>query len=427
MQTDGHTSGAAEDPLVAAAKAGDKLRVKQLLEEADDRCQGDRKDPTAAFAAALQAFHTEIADTLLRLGAQPADVPPEELPSLRQAVDFGSPALVDALTHSSIRHRYPRTELNAMRDLARAWHEAGTEAELRRRTGSSDTIARTRVQDDEYCTVGELTLAGTTVRDGHGAILTHLEKMLGIRTSCQELVARALERDADHTAWSRAAIELSHRRQPEAWATAETLRADADPLRRLFGAELTRLFEVFADSHDEEYCVLAVAALTDWATAETDPTVLAEVLHGLSSYQGPRAEAALLLHTHHHVPAVRRAVAAGLGTPPHSRQPSDAAHQALLTLMNDPDTDVQIAACHSAGDIANGDRALTDTMASLLDHPERRVQLQAVHALARHHDERCVQAAERLGPPRPGYREDETYYLEAAWRYERPREDTSPG
>ncbi|GGS95102.1 MULTISPECIES: hypothetical protein [Streptomyces] len=422
MQTDGHASGAGDGPLAAAARAGDKLRVKQILEERDGRPYEGADDATAAFTAAVQALHTDIADTLLRLGAQPGEVDPDALPSLREAVDFGSPGLVDVLTRTGLRDRYPTPELIGMRDLARAWHEAGTEAELRRRTGSSDAIARTRVQDDEYYTVGELTLGGMTVRDGHGAILTRLEEVLGIRTSCEELIARALERDEDHTAWGRAAIELSHRREKEVWAAAESLRADTDPFRRLFGAELMRLLELFADSHDEEFCVLAVAALTDWSAEETNSAVLAEVLYGLFSYQGPRAEAALLAHLGHHEPGVRRAVAAGLGTPLDRKHLSDGAREGLLRLMNDLDTGVTIAACRSAADVANGDPELTDAMAALLDHPERQVRLEAVHGLALHEDERCVEAANRLGPPRPGFHEEEYYCLEAAWRYEWHRE-----
>ncbi|MHC6628793.1 HEAT repeat domain-containing protein [Streptomyces globosus] len=400
------------------------LRVKQLLEERHDLPHEGPDDATAALAAAVQARHTDVADLLIRRGAVPGDIAPDRLPPLREAVDFGSPALVDALTATSILHRYPTSELRELRDLARTWHEAGTEAELRRRTGSSGDAAYTRVQDDEgYYQVGELTLDGMTVRDGHGAILTELERLLGIRTSCGDLVTRALEREEGHTAWGRAAILLSHRREPEAWAAAETLRADTDPKRRLFGAELTRLFELFADAHEEQYCVLAVAALTDWSADETDPAVLAEVLHGLSSYQGPRAEAALLAHLAHRDPRVRRAVAAGLGTSMDGRHLSDAARDGLLTLLRDPDTDVRIAACRSAGDTANGDPGLRDATAALLDHPERRVRLEAVQALALHRDERCVDAAKRLGPPRPGHQEEELYCLEAAWRYERHRED----
>ncbi|MET9572474.1 hypothetical protein ABZY34_25675 [Streptomyces virginiae] len=411
-------SGAVEPPLIAAVRAGDMFLVKRLLEE-----DGDYDERAAAFGVAVQASRGDIAQLLLMRGADASQCAPDELLSLREAVDSGSPALVEALLDNSIRDRYAESELLEMRDLARSWHEAGVEAELRRRTGSRDDLVCTRVQDDDYYRVGELTLGGMTVRDGHGAILTHLEELLGIRTACQELVARALDRDQDHPTRGRVAILLSLRREQETWTAAETLRADADPSRRLFSAELMRLIELFADSHEEEFCVLAVDALTDWSAEETDNAVLTEVLHGLDSYAGPRAEAALLAHVGHHDAGVRRAVAAGLGTRLESTYLSDEARQALLALMTDQDTGVRIEACRKAGEARNGDPALTDAMAALLDHPERRVQLVAVYGLALHDDERCVEGADRLGPPRPGFRDEEMACLDVAWRYRWRRDD----
>ncbi|MEU9083428.1 HEAT repeat domain-containing protein [Streptomyces sp. NPDC048357] len=387
--------------------------VKRLLEE-----DGDYDERAAAFGVAVQASRGDIAQLLLIGGADASQCGPDELLSLREAVESGSPALVEALLDYRIRDRYAESELLEMRDLARSWHEAGVEAELRRRTGSQDDLVRTRVQDDEYYRVGELTLGAMTVRDGHGAILTDLEELLGIRTACEELVARALDHDQDHTAWARAAILLAHRRDQATWMAAAALRAHTDPAHRLFGAELMRLIELFADSHEDEFAVLAVDALTDWSAEETDIAVLTMVLHGLHSYAGPCAEAALLAHAGHPDAGVRQAVADGLGTRLESRSLTDEAREALLALMTDVDTDVRVAACRQVGESRNGDPVLTHAMASLLHHPERRVQLVAVYGLALHDDERCVEASRRLGPPRPGFRDEEMGYLDVAWRYE---------
>ncbi|MDA5280015.1 HEAT repeat domain-containing protein [Streptomyces sp. Isolate_45] len=387
--------------------------MKRILEE-----DGDYDERAAAFGVAVRAWRGDIAQLLLIRGADAGQCAPDELVSLREAVDWGSPALVEALLDNSIRDRYAESELLEMRDLVRSWHEAGGEAELRRRTGSGDDVVRTRVQDDEHYTVGELTLGGMTVRDGHGAILTYLEELLGIRTSCEELMARALEHDQDHTTWGRAAILLSHRRDQATWTAAAALRAHTDPAHRLFAAELMRLIKLFADSHEDEFAVLAVDALTDWSAEETDIAVLTGVLHGLDSYSGPRAEATLLAHIGHPDAGVRQAVANGLGTRLESGALSDEAREALLSLMTDVDTDVRVAACRQAGESRNGDPVLTDAMAALLHHPERRVQLVAVYGLALHDDERCVEASRRLGPPRPGFRDEEMGYLDAAWRYE---------
>ncbi|MGW0210352.1 hypothetical protein ACWDZ8_32725 [Streptomyces sp. NPDC003233] len=48
--------------------------------------------------------------------------------------------------------------------------------------GPQGAVVRTRVQEDEFTGVEEFSLGGLTVRDGHAAILTHVEATLGIRT-----------------------------------------------------------------------------------------------------------------------------------------------------------------------------------------------------------------------------------------------------
>ncbi|UUY52674.1 HEAT repeat domain-containing protein (plasmid) [Streptomyces yangpuensis] len=421
----GSAGDGAEPPLVAAVRAGDTFLVKCLL-EADKNYD----EVSEAFGVAVRAFRGDLAELLLLGGADAGRCAPHELPSLREAVDFGSPALVEALLNHSLRDRYPASELREMRDLARSWYEAGTEAELRRRTGSQDETVRTRVQDDSHHTVGELTLGARTVRDGHGAILTDLEELLGIRATFEELTARALDHDPDHTAWSRATILLSHRRDPQTWTAVTALRTHPDPSHRLLGAELMRLTELFSDDPEDELAAHAVAALTAWSAGETDTTVLAELLHGLHSYAGPRAEAALLAHAGHPDAGVRQAVAGGLGTRGKPAHLSGEARDTLLTLLADDDTDVRIAACHSAGETARphavkGDPALADAMAALLHDPLRRVRLVAVYGLALHEDERCVEAADRLGPPRPGFRAEEMACLDVAWRYQWRRDEVT--
>lgn len=109
MDVGGRVSGAMEAPLVAAARAGDTFLVKQLLEEDED--YGDHDERVTAFAVAVQAFHGDIAELLLVGGADASQCAPDELLSLREAVDSGSPALVGALLDGSIRDRYPVSEL----------------------------------------------------------------------------------------------------------------------------------------------------------------------------------------------------------------------------------------------------------------------------------------------------------------------------
>ncbi|MEU9304747.1 hypothetical protein [Streptomyces sp. NPDC048269] len=277
---------AGELSLIDAVRTGDMALVKRLLQEDDDY---DKR--TAAFGVAVQAFSGGIAQLLLERGADPSQCGPDELLSLREAIDSGSPALVAALLDYRIRGGYAESELLEMRDLARRWYEAGVEAELRRRTGSQDDLVRTRVQDDEYYGVGEPTLGGLSVRDGHGAILTDLEELLAISSSFEELMARALDHDQDHAAWGRASILLAHRRDQETWTAAASLRTHPDPSHRLFGADLVRLIDLFDDSEEEAFAGPTLDILVDWSAEERDLAVLTMVLCGLGGHAGPRAEA----------------------------------------------------------------------------------------------------------------------------------------
>ncbi|WP_164341054.1 HEAT repeat domain-containing protein [Streptomyces anulatus] len=403
-----------ESSLISAVQAGDTDLVRILLHEHSD---SDCLD--AAFCLAVRMHAGRIAQLLLQYGADSGQSRPDDLIPLSEAVDSGSPALFEALLDHEIRGRYPESELLEARDLARRWHETGVEAELRRRTGSRDTAVRTQVQDGEYDSVVEFTLGGMTVRDGHGAILTYVEELLGVRTSFEELMDRALAQvdQQDHATWSSASLQLGGRREEATWTAATVLRTSPDPSRRLFGAEVLRLIHLFDDSDEDAFAGPALDLFTDWAAAETDVAVLTEVLVALGEHSSPRAEAALLPHTGHPDARVRRAVAQGLRTSSSPPAFSGDARTALLGLMADPDAVVRKTACNRvAGGRAN-DPALADAMAAALDDTDRLVQLAAVYGLALRDDERCVEAARRLSPPQRGSLEEEGY-LDEVWRYE---------
>ncbi|MEU5919963.1 hypothetical protein [Streptomyces sp. NPDC047141] len=395
--------------LISAVRAEDTELVRSLLR--DD----SKSEPLdQAFCLAVRSYCGHIAQLLLQYGADPSRYASDALLTLREAVESGSPALVEALPGDR-----PESELLAMRDLARHWHETGVEAELRRRTGSADAVAATRVQDDEYYRIDEFTLGGLTVRDGHGAILTYLEELLGVRTAFEELMDRALAHGRqDHTAWGRAAVQLAGRRDQATWAAAAALRTHPDPSHRLFGAEVLRLTHLFDDSDEDPYAGPAMDIFIDWSAEETDVAVLTEVLVALGEHGELRAEAALLAHAGHSDAGVRRAVAQGLSS--WSSSPpafSGDARTALLRLMTDPDALVRKTACCTVAVGRHHDAVFADVMAAALDDTDRLVQLAAVHGLALHDDERCVEAARLLGPPQRGSLEEEGY-LEAVWRYE---------
>ncbi|MGA5065583.1 ankyrin repeat domain-containing protein [Streptomyces exfoliatus] len=405
-----------ESALISAVRAGDTDLVRILLHEDSDP---DLRD--AAFCLAVRMHAGHIAQLLLQYGADPGQSRQEDLLPLSEAVDSGSPALFEALLDHEIRGRYPESELLKARDLARRWHETGVEAELRRRTGSRDAIAGTPVQDDEYNSVDEFTLGGMTVRDGHGAILTYVEELLGVRTSFEELMDRALAHagQENHTTWSSVAILLAGRRDQATWTAAAALRTNPDPSRRLFGAEVLRLTHLFDDSDEDAFAGPALDMFTDWSAEETDLSVLTEVLVALGEHIDPRAEAALLRHAGHPDARVRRAVAQGFISDWRSSPPafSGDARTALLRLMTDPDPVVRKTACHTVAAGRDNDPAFAEAMVAALDDTDRLVQLAAVYGLALRDDERCVEAARCLGPPQRGSLEEEGY-LDAVWRYE---------
>ncbi|MEU8437741.1 HEAT repeat domain-containing protein [Streptomyces sp. NPDC029216] len=403
-----------ECAVISAVRAGDTDLVRTLLRENSDPDYLD-----AAFCLAVRMHAGHIAQLLLQYGADSGQSRPEDLIPLSEGVDSGSPALFEALLGHEIRSRYPETELLEARDLARRWHETGAEAELRRRTGSRDAIVRTQVQDSEYDSVDEFTLGGMTVRDGHGAILTFAEELLGVRTSFEELMDRALAHadQENHSTWNSVTILLGGRRDEATWTAAAALRTDPDASRRLFGAEVLRLTHLFDDSDEDAFAGPALDMFTDWSAEETDIAVLTEVLVALGEHIDPRAEAALLPHAGHPHARVRRAVAQGFGEWSSPPALSGDARKALLRLIADPDAVVRKTACCTVAEARDNDPVLPDAMAAVLGDADRLVQLAAVYGLALHNDERCVEAARLLGPPQRGSLEEEGY-LDAAWRYE---------
>ncbi len=309
-----------EFAVISAVRAGDPDLVRILLHEDSDP---DFRDD--AFCLAVQMHHGHIAQLFLQYGADPGRSRREE-----------------------IRGRYPESELLEARDLARRWHETGVEAELRRRTGSRDAGARTPVQDGEYHSVDERTLGDMTVRDGHGAILTYVEELLGVRTSFEELMDRALAHAGqdNHATWSTATILLGVRRDQATWTAAAALRPNPDPSRRLFSAEVLRLTHLLDDSDEDAFAGPALDMFTDWSAPRGG---------GPSAPRQPSR-----------CPSAARGGArfSEWSSPPAF---SGDARAALLRLMTDPDPVVRKTACHTVAGGGTGIPSGTDAMASVLD------------------------------------------------------------
>ncbi|MFD6423152.1 ankyrin repeat domain-containing protein [Streptomyces sp. NPDC060198] len=414
-------AAAAEPPLITAIRAGDVERASDLLaDEANpDTCDGEGNP---ALGLAIGIHSRSLVHLLLEHGADPRQCGPDGVRPLRRAVDSGSPALVEALLAYGTWPHYATAELLEMRELALHRYESGAEAELRRRTGAGGAVTRTRVEDDEYSWVDELALAGATVRDGHAAILTHLEAALRprsrLRVSFEEMRDRAAAHpDQDHAVWASVTMALAERRDQETWTAAEALRTHPDPVYRLFGAEVLRLTHLFDHSDEDVFAGPALETFLDWSAREPDHAVLREVLAGVAEHDDPRVDTALLVHTGHPSARVRREAALGFRG---SEAFPGGVRKALMELTADPDAQVREAACHRIATGRDRDPALADAMAARLTDEARRVRVAAVNGLALHDDERCVEGERGLPPREPG--DPVEFELSEVWRYEQRRE-----
>ncbi|MFD8824497.1 ankyrin repeat domain-containing protein [Streptomyces sp. NPDC059605] len=407
-----------DSSLMTAVRAGDAGAVEDLLRAgADpDACDGNG---TPALCLAIEAYDAAVARLLAEHGADPVRTGPDGTSPLRRAVDSGSPAMAGAVLHDTGRLRHHEAELLEARDLAGHWYGTGVEAELRRRTGARGAVTRVRVEDDEYDEADEYALGGATARDGHAAILTHLEATLGIRTPFGELLERAMAHpDQQHAVWASSTLLLSHRRDRETWDAAVALCTGPDPVHRLFGAEVLRLTHLFDESDEDRFAGPVLELFLDRSARERDAAVLAEVLTGLAEHTDPRGDVALLPHAGHPDRRVRHAVAFGFdrGVPAFA----PAVRKTLLDLMADPDADVRQGACRTVAGGRDRTPELADAMAALLDDGSRPVRVAAVHGLARHDDGRCLEGAHRLPPAPPGTPYE--YDLDEVRRYELRRD-----
>ncbi|MFD0853194.1 hypothetical protein ACFQ07_13215, partial [Actinomadura adrarensis] len=219
--------------------------------------------------------------------------------ALLRAIDLGAYDIAEALISEGATSHLKDSAGRAALALARHWHETGTAAELRRRTGLNGPITR-RTVHLECGTCVELSLGDLTVRDGHTAILTALEPKYGINPPFEELLSRAMtEPDIDHIVWWETAYTLQKRRDPAVWQAAAALRDRQDPLERYFGAELLRLIHLFDESDNAPFDGQLVDLFLPWVARETDPRVTAVLARGLGETADPRAREPLPELTRH--------------------------------------------------------------------------------------------------------------------------------
>jgi hypothetical protein len=432
--------------LVTGVTAKDLSAVQACLADgADPDTLGP--DGLPLLCAAVAGFDHETAEALVEAGADSDRELPDGTTPLLRAVDRGSPAMVEAVLGKDPRLRIAESARQRLLDLARHWYEAGAIEELRRRTGATGQAVQRVVTDDGHTYVEEVSLGGHTVRAGHAAVLTSLERTFGAQPSVAEVVARAVPHpDETHVNWSTAGYVLAYRRSPEAWSALADLRHHPDPVRRRFLVSVLWNRDYLAHVHPRQDTEQDADFLAAWALDEPDAHVLAKVLDVYTGKDHPGKEAVGLRYADHEDPrvrgevpfclnhrqvpsespvltallalagdsdpGVRTAVAQSFGYP---RDLAPVIRDSLLTLLRDPYPDVRAAAAASLSASHDRTAPVTEALVTLLDEEDQALRLEAAYALALRDDPRTDEAYDRVGPLGPGSRDD--HRVSEHWRY----------
>ncbi|MFH0521374.1 HEAT repeat domain-containing protein [Streptomyces sp. M41] len=441
--------GDVNDRLVATVTVTRDLDAVRACLEADADPNTPAPDGLPLLCTAVARFDHESVEALTDGGANPDLELPDGTTPLLRAVDLGSPALVDAALGKDPALRLSKAEQQRLLDCARHWCEAGEADELRNRTRGSGPVTRRRITDAEFTDVEEVSLGGLTVRAGHSAILTSLERTFGVLPPVAELVARAIPYPEEtHVNWFAPSYVLAHRRSAQAWSDLAALRHHADPVHRRFLAGVLWHRILLAGTRPRQDTDRDVEFLAQWALDESDGHVLAKVLDAYTGWDHAGQEAIGLRYAGHPDPRVRREVPYCLlqwRTSPNetvtrtlfalARDPDAAVRAAvarvlagphelspptrdcLLTLIRDTDHGVRAAAAEALSGCHDRTPAVMDAFAALLDEDSQILRLEAAYAFARRDDPRTEQAYERVGPLGPGFEHD--HRVSAHWYYRR--------
>ncbi|OCC11319.1 HEAT repeat domain-containing protein [Streptomyces sp. PTY087I2] len=438
--------------LVAAVLRRDAETVTDLLaagEDPDTRTD----DGLPVLCLAIAAYDDAVAGALVEGGADPDHELPDGTTPLVRAVDGGSPATVTAVLGREPRLRLAESRRAHLLALARDRYEQGAEAALRTRAGGTGSMRASRVKDDEYDHVTQLTLGDATIRAGHGAILTDLEWAFRVLTPVDELVTRAVApRDREHADRSSARWVLSERRSKEAWSAVTAYRHSPDPEHRHFVLDVLTCYRLTESSCRNSYEKETADLLVAWAVEGEDaPDVLAEVLRALGEFEHREAEAVGRRHADHPDPRVRAQVPGLLLDRDEARPTLGAAARATLlelagdghgtvraatgaalaaahdgtpeftdavvALLRDPVADVRAVTAEAAAEGKDGTAAVADALMPLLDADDLGTRLNAAYGLLRRNDPRTGEAIARVGTHnRPGHEHD--HGLSALWTWE---------
>ncbi|WP_372405321.1 HEAT repeat domain-containing protein [Streptomyces luteireticuli] len=376
-----------EHPLLTAVRNSDTEAVATLLLDAYGTPQAHGPHVAAALRLAADALDHRVLDALLKQADLDAldlnGIDADGRTPLLRAVDRGAHDIATALHFAGADPRVADREGRDALALARHWHTTGTGAGVHRRT----------VRDGDGAICRELVIGGQTVRDGHTAILTHLEWCCGIVTPFAELLDRAMaEPEVDHPVWGAAVVAAAGREGralPPIWDAAAALRHHPDPLARYFGAEVLRCINLYDESGEDEespFDTPLIDLFLPWAEQEEDPRVMRPLTAGLTGAMDPRAEKPLPALTRHPDAQVRSWAVGGLHW--QVQQGNADALAAVLACTRDANAGVREGACRALLRARADDPAPCDALAACLSDSEEAVRVTAAVQLALRDDPR---------------------------------------
>ncbi|MFJ8662998.1 ankyrin repeat domain-containing protein [Streptomyces sp. NPDC093795] len=387
--------GSGEDggdlPLCGAAVGGHSEVARALLAAGAAADQEEAYGFTA-LAWALRLGHADTARVLLEYGADPDRRGPDGILPLVAAARRGSTGCVRALLDHGAGAREA-----ALRE-ARRWIGVDIAAELRRGLVAGNEGGQTyeavvrRVREDGGVTVVVDLLRedgapgrGDDRQTGHAAIATLLEAALGLRTSHEELAARALRcGDPELDDWTTAVAELAGRADEETFVAAAAWCAYRDPMRQALGARVLGALPGFAPSAVPVLRRLAA----EGATRAREPVL--SVVSALGECADPAAVPELLAAAGHPDAAVRRAVAGALaGIVPAGHVE---ALGVLLALSGDGDARVRDWATLALAELPDDTPLVREGLAERLGDPDPETAAEAARGLAIRQDPRAVDA-----------------------------------
>ncbi|NBM17410.1 HEAT repeat domain-containing protein [Streptomyces sp. GC420] len=391
--------------LIAAVRAGDAARVRELLDGGADPDAAD-EDGTTALCLAVRSFDLPVLEALLD-GFADLDHPSKDgRTPLLWAVDAGWYTGVSHLVGGGAKMWLTDPAGREALSLARRWHDNGWEAELRSRTGSQEPPKRETVAESESDSCELVRLGGLEVRTGHTAILTALEVSYGLRVPFKGLLARATaEQDWNHVSRWAAVDALSQRRDRATWDASAALRESQDPSVRHFGAEVLRVTHLHDDSEDDPWAGPLLGLFSDWAREESDPRVLASLVAGLGDLGSPGILTTVLPCCDHPATAVRRRAVGALSRWAAEGRPEVVS--ALLDRLPDGDAEVRRQACWTLTELPPDTPGIADALAARLDDGDEGVRMAAARALALRDDAR---GEEFLRSVEGSVAEDSPYY-----------------